>query len=240
MDKGKRRDKGKQPIDFEGYHGIPGGPYEETRVRRNSEAPISALQYNTPRGNIPGRGALDTAYNAPENSTSKFPKTYRNAEGLKGDEKKLFDSKWEARKRELSEYPLTGPYDYSFKPDKRLSTLNQAQRPILPSERRGIMDPDNKKARAPNDPGPQRVIWASPKDQNSREDGGVFTPHSRLDVENRHGREVLGTTYHPKGTTRGFERSHLSPLDRQGRQDDQRYRDRSISRGRHSASWPSR
>ncbi|KAI1972277.1 hypothetical protein LOZ53_006595 [Ophidiomyces ophidiicola] len=215
MDKGKRRDKGKQPIDFEGYHGIPGGPYEETRVRRNSEAPISALQYNSPRGNIPGRGALETAYNAPENTTSKFPKTYRNLEGLEGDAKQLFDPKWEARKRELSE-------------------------PIPPSERRGIMDPDNKKARVPNDPGPQRVIWASPKDQYSREDGGVFTPHSRLDVENPHGRELLGTTYHPEGTTRGFERSRLSPLDRQGRQDDQRYRDRSISRGRHSESWPSR
>ncbi|KAI1925372.1 hypothetical protein LOZ65_002909 [Ophidiomyces ophidiicola] len=167
MDKGKRRDKGKQPIDFEGYHGIPGGPYEETRPRRNSESPISALQYNTPRGNIPGRGVLDTAYHAPESSKSKYPKGYHNLEGPPGKRNNLFNPKWETQSQNLTEYPLTGPYDYSFRPGEALSSLKQVNRVIPPNERRGIMDPDNKRARVPNDPGPQRVIWAPSRDQNA-------------------------------------------------------------------------
>ncbi|KAK2764255.1 hypothetical protein FQN54_008947 [Arachnomyces sp. PD_36] len=103
-------------------------------------------------------------------------------------------------------------------PDERPYNLNQPPTPLRVVNR--VIQPEDLEDHLNNpynDPGPFRAIES-------------------------HG-HLVGVIFHPSGNPRGFDRAFLAPLDRQGRQDAQRQRDRETSRlGGHdtASSYPPR
>jgi len=74
-------------------------------------------------------------------------------------------------------------------------------------------------------------------------DRGRYVRHPQNDpgpirgVVDQHG-NIVGAMAHPAGNARGYQRAHLEPLNRQGRQDSRRYQDR-ITPSK-APTWPPR
>ncbi|KAK2813484.1 hypothetical protein FQN49_008307 [Arthroderma sp. PD_2] len=192
--------------DHSNYRFLVASPYESSRTRSsrtNSESRLSQLQYSTPRGNIPATVAAGSIRRDLENTRTRsgYPGEYRNNEGPAGDRHALFEGFQTGRGATLHEHPVRRPHEPHFEPLRNRPRLHQLENPIHPNDRGRVV-------RAPhNDPGPFRAVTSS--------------SHNNL----------VGVTYHPTGDRRGFREATLEPIDRQGRQDAQRHRDRLLSQG---------
>ncbi|CAG9950613.1 unnamed protein product [Clonostachys rosea f. rosea IK726] len=184
---------------------------EPREPRRNTEDDGRNLQYYTNRGvDLSYRSVQDMSRHA-----ASRPIQRENRDMYPhpyNDREKVFP-KWESRDRPLYEAPAT--YDDDFDISKKPTPSNKmktARNPHRNDRARVLGNP-------PNDPGPYRVVGIH------EEEGG--------------GPSGLGVMYHPEGDRRGFVRSPLEPMSREGHRVELRYEDDRRNSSR-KTTWPAR
>ncbi|KAM0434877.1 hypothetical protein ACHAQK_008572 [Fusarium lateritium] len=187
--------------------------------RRSSDDDYDKMQYWTPQGSLPtktvekqAREVVDPRTNT---NTALYPHEYRNDEGATGQTTKNFqpyEVGYDPDKKRLFEVPVDSRFDLSKKPARVGRIL--AQEMCHQNDRgRVVCNPVN-------DPGTSRGVIAVDRD-TGRNYG------------------VAGVIYHPEGSSRGFNRAPIEPLDREGRQYLRRFADDSADPHR-VTTWPPR
>ncbi|KAL2166564.1 hypothetical protein VTG60DRAFT_2511 [Thermothelomyces hinnuleus] len=194
--------------------------------RVNSTNKRNALEFASPRGNLPLKRVDDIVARAPPPPTEypgpgMFPKEYRNVERGPDGPKENFDRRWIQQGRnpddpqdmKMYEYPVKtlvqpAPFTSEFDFTSKAASLRECRQPD-PGDFKNIK---RRWKKPPNDPGPLRAV--------------VNMDH-----------QVIGAIYHPEGDTRGYERAPMQPLDAHGRGELARYTDAQLA-GR--TTWPQR
>ncbi|SCO30556.1 uncharacterized protein FFMR_01857 [Fusarium fujikuroi] len=186
--------------------------------RRNSDDDHKKMQYYSPRGIIPikvvEQQTQEVVFDPTQVSrnTKDYPHAYEDV-NLEG---KTFQE-WERRHDEEKVRLYEMPVNTRMNLEKRPATFKQVQRhelEIRPNDRKDAVRKEL------NDPGVFR---------------GVITGN----VETGQVYGVQGVIYHPEQNPRGFRRSPIEPLDREGRQFLRRFEDDAADPNR-VTTWPPR
>ncbi|KAK3937370.1 hypothetical protein QBC46DRAFT_416362 [Diplogelasinospora grovesii] len=198
----------------------PTKPEEGEKKKRGSDSMLAHRnitdQYHTTRGPIPmnlAQQQIRQALGLDSRQKSGYPHRYHNEEKIIEDFV-TGPGRAHGRPGDLHLFPIaTSGELHHFRYDERIVPWASMMREPHPNERANVMGSSNAKPR--NSPGATRAITRVANGQNI----------------------VVSVVDHPEGDTEGFVGAPIEPINRQGRQEAERYLDKELRRAQ---SFPPR